>query len=211
MKSLLMILNPRRIPDCMTAIEALDIDKCWFSAMTEVDLIPHLNQMIQDTNYDRYLIVSDDCIPTQSALDKVLWLHDTYDTVSTGYCNLDATSLYVNLTRNVLPEPPPQVESYDLLLQGEVDKESDPFHTTFSGFVFTCMRRAEWLQYPMMVSEAGAQTDYTLSYRLQQSGIKIITHKDTFVYHVKETWNTHDKAREKRMMIGELEPSIYWS
>ena len=212
MRSCLMVLNPRRIPRCMTAIEALKIDKCWFSAMTEIGVVPRFSEVMEESDYDRYIIISDDATPTQAALDKVLSIHDKGHPVVTGYSNLDATSPFVNLSNKTLHAPPPTVGAYDLMLQSEVDIYGDDLiPTKFAGFSLTCMSRDLWLRFPYQVTDAGAQTDYALSWRLQEAGIPIVSHKDTFVYHVKEVWNVGDKAHEKRSMVGELEPSVYWT
>lgn len=207
--SLLLVLNPRHIPPVMRAIEALPIEKCWLSYMSEVHAADHANAIIRHTEYDRYLVLSDDAIPTPLALQHVLDLHDAGHPVTTGYCNLDAVLPYVNLCRNELT--PPREKSYDFLTQADVDAQDGAIPTTFAGFSLTCMSRDMWLHYPMAATTSGGQMDYQLSWQVQCDGIPIVTHRDARVQHVKERWNERDSAPEKALLVNSLPPSIRWS
>lgn len=209
--SLLFVLNPRRIPACMNAIEALEVEKCWLSCMTEVHAAEHANVMVRHTDYARYLVLSDDATPNPVALAKVLELHDQGHPVVTGYSNVDAVHSWVNLARNELPPPPPGVNSYDLLTQADVDITGDVFETTFAGFSLTCMSRDLWLKYPMQATTSQGQMDYQLSWRLQADGVPIVTHRDARIHHLKETWNERDAAPEKALLVGSLPPAVRFS
>ena len=122
MRPLLFVMNPRRIPECIQAIEDLDVDRCWLTGMTEAHLAPYLNEVVAETSYDVYLIVSDDCVPTQDALDAVLALLEQGWPVATGYCNLDEGEYahVVNLTKSPLVGFPPNERSYDSFTLAEV-------------------------------------------------------------------------------------------
>lgn len=210
----LMVLNPRRIPSCIAAIEALDIPTCWLSYMSELHVADAFNLIVECTSFARYVLLSDDAEPTPQALEKVLELHDenARTACTTAYCNLDSHLPHVNLTRNPLPPPPPQVSSYDLLTQADVDAFGDyPFTSTFAGFSLTCLSRTDWLRFPLAVTSLGGQMDYSLSYRLQQAGVVIVTHRDARVHHVKERWNAGDMAPEKRLLVGQRPPEIRWT
>lgn len=212
MSEALLVLNPRDIPECMAALKSLTIDTCWFSYMTEAHLAPHLNAMIAQTNYDRYVVVSDDTSPTHAALDKVLEIHSAVGCCVTGYSNLDSTNRHVNLSRKPLHAPPPTIEAYDFLTPEDVNAYGDHvLPSAFAGFSLTCMSRFEWLKYAYEVSAFGAQTDYMLSWRLQGAGVPIVSHRDAYVKHVKETWNTADRAKEKLLLVGALPPAINWT
>lgn len=211
MSDALVILNPRRIPDVIRAVEALEIEKCWLSNMTEIHAAEHFNALVRHTDYARYLILSDDAIPSPLALRRVLELHDDGHAVATGYCNLDSEMPEVNLARNELPPPPPGVNSYDLMTQREVDDTDGVIQTTFAGFSLTCMTREMWLRYPMAATTSGGQMDYSLSYRLQQDGHAIVSHRDARLVHLKERWNQRDSAIEKQLLVGVLPPEIRWS
>ena len=52
MKPLLMVMNPRTIPQCMQAIESLDIDKVWLKNWTERELVEVIKSVIQESDHD---------------------------------------------------------------------------------------------------------------------------------------------------------------
>lgn len=214
MNTALMILNPRRIPDCIAALEALPVAKCWISFMPEVDAAEAINEAIAFTPaFDRYVVISDDTVPTPEALAAVLELHDTHpDHCVTGYCQLADDTPLTNLTTNVLPPPPPQIASYAFMTQDEVDRYgTNTIVTTFAGLAFTCMSRELWLEYPLKVSSYGGQMDYVLSYNLAQAGVEIVSRGDTYVKHVKERWNQFDEAPEKQLLIGKHPVAVTWT
>jgi uncharacterized short protein YbdD (DUF466 family) len=218
MRTALMVLNPRDIPYCMTALRALDVPTCWVSYVPEVEAARLVNEMITVTNYDRYVVISDDCEPTQEALDKVLALHDEHpDKCVTGYSNFDKYLPYVNLCWNKLPPPPPHMDSYRFLTRETVDgliaEEPDkPLSTTFAGLSFTCMTRDLWLTYPLKVSVWGGQMDYILSWTLAQRGVPIIAAPDAFVYHHKDRFGVYpDASPEKQLLVGVREPGVTWT
>ena len=211
MTEALLILNPREIPDCITALRALPIPKLWISYMGERRAATEINHAVNDTTYDRYVIVSDDTTPTPEALAAVLDAQSLNGTVATGYCNLDAHLPYVNLTRNTLPKPPPGVYSYKFLTRDEVDQGPVIQPTTFAGLALTCVSRDLLLKHPMTVSTNGGQMDYMLSYSLQQARVPIITPRAGFIHHVKELWNSLDQAPEKRLLVGHHPPSVTWT
>lgn len=219
MSEALIVLNPREIPECMDAIRALRIPRCFVSYMSEPLVATQVNRVIAESDYDRYVIVSDDTAPTQEALDMVLEQHDQdTDVCVTGYCNLDSHLPFVNLCVNQLPPPPPRVESYVMLTRDEVEKPSrwssgvrgDFVVSTFAGLALTCMSRDMWLRFPLHPTAYGGQIDYQLSWELAQDGHEIVAPIGAFVHHVKETWNVGDKAPEKQLLVGEREPAVTW-
>jgi hypothetical protein len=226
MSAALFVLNPRHIPACIEAIEALDIPTCWISYMDEERAANAINEQIRLHSFDSYVILSDDCIPTQEALDKVLDVASGYhyldgatlhkDAVVTGYCNLDE-GMYldvVNLTVNTLPPPPSQQNSYHLMTRKQVESGPDNrvIPTTFAGLSLTCASREIWLKHPLQVDPiTKGQMDYDLCYRLAQSGIPIYAAKGAYVHHVKERWCFMDQNPEKRLLIGEKQPQVRWT
>ena len=69
MKPLLMIMNPRKIPVCMEALESLEIDKVWLKHYSERELVQVIADVIASTDHDVIGLLSDDTIPDQKALD----------------------------------------------------------------------------------------------------------------------------------------------
>lgn len=215
MSAALLVLNPRHIPQCIEAIKALDIDTCWLTNMSEPQAAAAANEQITATNYARYLVLSDDTVPTQQALDAVLALADEGHPVVTGYCNLDESDHgdMVNLTTNALRPPPvPDSSYYHLMTRAQAEGYADVIPTTFAGLALTLMPRDLWLAHPLTPCPAsGGQMDYMLSYRLGRAGIPIVAPVGAYVHHVKERWNFPDRNPEKRLLVGIEPPSVRWS
>jgi hypothetical protein len=209
----LLVLNPRHIPECIEAIQSLGIPTCWLSYMTERQAAEAANQQIADTDYDRYLVLSDDTVPTRQALDRVLATADQGHPVVTGYCNLDEADNrhLVNLCTDPLPPPPPDPESYSMMSRAVVDRKRKPFRTTFAGLALTLLTRDMWTRYPLEISPNGGQVDYMLSYNLAQAGVPIVATPKAFVRHVKEHWNLNDEHPDKQLLVGQRPGAIIWT
>jgi hypothetical protein len=108
-KEILMILQPRAIPEAIDSLNKLDIEKVWFRGYTEMELEIVLNDFIKDTDYDYYWIIADDVIVDNKPLE-VLRPKLYEGEVVTGYCNLYQGSDYVNLRLMKLPTLLPKEE-----------------------------------------------------------------------------------------------------
>lgn len=207
----IVVLNPRRIGAVINALEALDAVKCWVSNYTEPEACEVINRVIAESSHEQYVVISDDCVPTSFALDKVLELSRDH-ACATGYCNLDIGSDLVNLTLNELPPPPPRVGSYEFLTQAQVNEYGDDvIPTTFAGLALTCMTREMWLRYPLAPTKAGGQIDYDLSYRLAADGHGIVSHRAARCLHLKEEWNKPDRNPEMQLLVGVEPACVGWS
>jgi len=207
-RDLLIVLNPRQIDECVDAIRALNIDQAWLTGYTEhelEDVIEAVIDHIDHAHYEHVLILPDDTIPTQAALDAILDLLRAGHPVVTGYCNLDerADEDRVNLTRTPLTEPR-TVASYDFWTQAEIDAWAlDVIPTYFAGFALTGMSRELWQRFPFRAyGNPGCSSDYHLSLRLHNARVPIVAPKAGRIHHVKETWNTRDREARKGLLIG---------
>lgn len=214
MSTAVMVLNPRDIPYCMTALRSLGYPTCWASYMPEPEAAQHVNNQIALTNYDRYTIISDDAEPTREALDLVLGLHDEYpEHCVTGYCNFDKVLPYVNLCWNKLKPPPPQMDSYRFMKRVEVEAlPAKTVQTSFTGLSFTTMTRDLWLQFPLHCTSYGGQMDYQLSYELQTAKVPVIAHRDAFILHHKDKFGVYpDASPEKQLLIDVRPRAVTWT
>jgi hypothetical protein len=210
----LIILNPRDIPYCMDALRALKIPKLWLSYMPEPQAALVANKQIERTTFDRYVVISDDCEPTQDALDRVLIAHDVRPRYAvTGYSNFDGHLPFVNLCTEPLLPPPPTLSSYGrFMTRPQADANLFPFVTTFAGLSFTCMSRDLWLRFPLHCTELGGQMDYQLSWELRQAQIPIVAAPGAFVLHHKDRFGVYpDSAPEKQLLVGVREPALSWT
>lgn len=203
MSDLLIILNPRRIAECLLTLRALDIDQAWCTGYTEHQLQRVIRDLVTQHVYDHYIVVPDDVIPTQPALNAVQAALAAGHPVVTGYCNLDTSGDdRVNITRSPLTEPR-TMASYDFYTQAQVDKYTTPLVPThFAGFALTGMSRELWQRYPFRAyGDPGCSSDFHLSRRLADARVPIVAPKAARVHHVKDVVNHLDADPRKRLML----------
>ena len=228
-KEVLMILQPRAIPEAIESLNRLDIDKVWFRGYTEKELEVHLNDFIEYTEYEYYWIIADDVIVNEKPMDLLRPLLHEGKVVS-GYCQLSQTSSKVNLAKdklslnnNFIPHPTlpkrevedwmdlrmwnhPYIEEYMTLEQ--VQKQNDYFKTYFTGWSFTGASKEVWLKYPYRTGIKGGGTDaqFVLRY-VGRDGGEIWTHPEAFHVHLKEN---HQNTLERDWLVGVQEPIIHF-
>jgi hypothetical protein len=210
MKPLLMVMNPRTIPQCMEALEALQIDKVWLKNWTERELIAVIADVVENTDHDVIGLVSDDTTPPQSTLDLIL---DAFEpsAVYTGYCNMDEKTENVNLSSApLIIQDQAGYDCYTFPTRDEVENAGGLFRSWFAGFAMTFMSRDMWLQFPFdCVGDPGYQSDYRLSVRLQQAGVPIFAPMGAFMHHWRRGESTgHLPGGE--LVVGEGRGSVVW-
>ena len=186
MKPLLIIMNPRRIPQCMTALEALKIDKVWLKNWTERQLVDVIADVVASTDHDVIGLVSDDTIPKQRALDAVLRSFEP-SAVYTGFCNMEENTPEVNLSASpLIVKDIASVDCYDFPTRKEVELSGGLYRSWFTGFAFTFMSREMWQRFPFdCIGDPGYQSDYRLSVRLQEAGVPIWAAPGGFIKHLR--------------------------
>jgi len=207
LSDLLIVLNPRRIAECLTAIDALDIDKLWVSRYSEKAIETWWPSILEAADgYDRLLMISDDTFPRQQALDAVTSLLDDGHPVVTGYSNLSAADWRANISIAPLAYPP-SPDAYTHPPIGYVLSYPEPAVPTYvTGLTLCGMTRHMWETYPFEVwgkNPAGCCSDYMLSWRLQEDGVAIVAAREAFIFHLKDVWGIMDVGPRKRLLIGE--------
>lgn len=201
--SLLIVLNPRTIPACMTQFRWAPLDVAYIRGMGEADAIRATSQLIERGGYDRYLIVADDVIVTDTAIRAVVRASRMNPThIVTGYCNLDTSSSYVNLTRRPLIGDSPDPAAYDFYCRDELPTNGT-IRSGFAGLALTTITRHTAAQLlPLGWYGTGWASDFHLSKRCERLGVPIIAPTGGFVWHVKERWNEPDKDPAKQLRLG---------
>lgn len=207
MRDLLLILNPRRIEECLQAFRKLPIDRLWVRGMTEYEIQLAWPDILETAaDYQRVIAQSDDGIVRPHALAEVIRLLDAGHPVVTGYSNLSAEDFRVNLTKKP-PHPVPAEDSYDLYHLKEVMEYPTPeVPTYFAGMCLTGMSHAFWQRFPFLTywnEHPGSASDLMLSTRLNEAGIPIVAAREAFVWHVKERWNLADREERKQLYLHE--------
>ncbi len=212
MKPLLLVLNPRRIPECVNAISSLPIDKAWLSNYTEYELKDVIPDVLASTDHDLVGVLSDDTVPTPYALEAVLDA-TANSMVTTGWCRLDDTSPYVNLSTEPLATSTPTSSAYHFpTIDYVLDHDEPTLRTYFAGHCLTFMSRELWDEFPWDChgGPPGYASDLSLSYRLGQAGIPITAARDGEVRHVKARWNYIDDTPGRELLIGKEPSSVRW-
>jgi hypothetical protein len=210
--TLLLIMNPRSIPECIDAIRDLrGIDKAWLSYYTELELEQIIPTLIDQLDYRRISIISDDTTPTQAALDEVLELHDALDepdnASACGWVNIDASCGLSTFHPQPLRGTGPSRDTYRFATLDDAHKISNVQRTYFHAMTFHTMTRELWQRYPFATYN-GCASDLHQCVRLQADNVPIYTTRNAYVAHVKEIRDQLDTAHHKRLLIGERAPRI---
>jgi hypothetical protein len=224
MRNALMVMNARDITRCLDSYRKLSIDKVYFRGYTEKQLEGPINRFVHETDYDNYVIISDDQVIEQDTLDLVC-RNIREDRVVTGYCVLPGG--FVNLCYAPLKDPRPKKSSYSWMKVEDVETfPGDLAPTTFAGFFLTTMSRQMWLDFPFRAygpvprqmqslsrhlpqygkvgeSLRGYASDYNLCYRLGKKGVKIYAVKGALVEHLGGvSW-----GKRLPLIVGKVKPS----
>lgn len=204
---ILAIMNPRQIPECMQSLKALEVRKAWLQNYTEWELQEVIASIVRDEaiHFSHLVLVADDCIVTQSALDAVL-AHAEEHPVVTGYCRLDWSHPLVNITRRPISGDAPSAGAYDFYSLDEVQAYPEELVPTgFVGFALTCMSREMWTRFPFGVFGAASQSwssDFHLSARLRDAEVPMVAVREGLVGHFKKQWNRIDDTPGRELLIG---------
>lgn len=201
------------MPECLLSLELIDAPKVWIKNYTELQLEAIIPWVIHESDYDNYVVVSDDVIASTDAFRAVCNGLSRFQVV-TGYCNLDLTSGFVSLTSAPPQEPYGQAETYVWRTFDQVPKE-EYIRTWHPSFAMTGMSREMWEEFPWkcfgFLGSAGWAADLSLSIRLHAAEIPIWAPRAAFMYHTKREWKEIDtKHAGRELLIGKEQPKVVW-
>ena len=205
-------MHARRIPECVASIEALDSDVAWMAGYTDAELGPVHQELVESTDYDAYLVVSDDCVVTQEAVDAVVALLAAGHPAATGWCKLDQHSPLANLSYARLVGDTPSLDAYRFYRAADVRRyKSEIVPTHFMGFSLTGMPRELWQRFPYRAFTAGRRagysSDFNLCVRLRDAGIPMVAAREGYVDHVKIRDRRH-RPRSHRVLVGRMDKQV---
>lgn len=115
MKPLLVIFNPRSIPEFYKAIEKINgISKLWIKYFPQDEAYIKAREFFLQSDYTHFMILPDDLIVTQEDVDAIVNSDESYDSIS-GWCNnngRDDTNIDTNISA-FLPPDPPRAATYE--------------------------------------------------------------------------------------------------
>jgi len=206
---LLCIMHPREIRDAVAAFRALDVRRAWMQGYTEWQLVDVVRSLVDDPAlpFTHLVMVADDVVVRQPALDAVLGLAREGRPVVTGWCRLDSTHPLVNITDGALVGDEPTPGAYRFRKFSDVVAHPSPvIETGFVGFALTCMPRDLWRRFPFGAfggPSSSWASDFHLSHRLRDAGVPMVAARDGGCEHLKERWLELDRDPRKRLLVGE--------
>lgn len=201
MRACLLVLNPRDIRESVESIlRVRGVAQAWFTSFNERAVSDEINSFIGSTDYDAYCVIPDDCVVSESSVKAVLAAFEAGSDPVTGWTTLDAESDFANVTIEPLIGDAPQAGAYEWWLAEDLERESEPLECHFMGFALTLMSRELWLRFPFdCYGSSGYASDFHLSRRLRDAGVKMTVAPAGRVAHLKERWNETDQDPAKRL------------
>lgn len=213
-----MMQHPREIPEVIASVHSVvNIPRVWFKAFVEREVLEAMNNFVAETSYSHYFVSSDDAIIYKKSFDACLkyCARDNLD-VFTGYCNMhiekppnvlsDVSNIQLNPLRLADPRGPSVYDYGEWTKLKEVFDKEGLFRQYLAGMALSCFSRETLLEFPLGVYSNGFAGDHNISYRLQQQGVKIWTHPDAFLLHLRRGWRPmHDSWK-----VGKIVPQIIY-
>jgi hypothetical protein len=97
MNPLLVIFNPRSIPEFYKAIERINgISKLWIKYFPQDEAYNKAREFFLQSDYTHFMILPDDLIVTQADVDAIVNHDESYDSIS-GWCNNPAVMIQISI------------------------------------------------------------------------------------------------------------------
>ena len=197
----LMIMQPRYIDEAINSLkENIDIPKVWFRAYTESQVVDQMNKYVRETYFSHYIVMGDDGVVSKEAADTILKYGEKvkYD-VFTGWMNMHlendgSFSKISTVCQGTFPSPinkrvGPGREGYPPWKTMEwVTSQEGFIQTAVANFAMSVARREMFLKFPLQTYPNNCSSDHHWSYRLQRAGIKVWTHPEAFIKHLRRGW-----------------------
>jgi len=197
----LMIMQPRHIYESINSLkENIDIPKVWFRAYTEPQVVVQMNKYVRETNFSHYIVMGDDGVVSKEAADAILKYGEKvkYD-VFTGWMNmhLEEDGSFSKISTVCQGSFPPLTnkavgpgrEGYPPWKTVKwVESQEGFIQTAVANFAMSIARREMFLKFPLQTYPNSCSSDHHWSYRLQRAGIKVWTHPEAFIKHLRRGW-----------------------
>jgi len=215
----LMIMQPRQIDESLNSLKQnIDIPKVWFKAYTERQVMARMNEYIKETNFSHYIVMSDDGVVSKKAADTILKYGEMteYD-VFTGWMNMhiepDGKLSYIStvcqgrlpMVMDVLKGPVREEYPPWLPIEWVMD-QTGVIQTSIANFAMSIAPREVFLKHPLQTWDNGKSSDHFWSVLLEQDGLKVWTHPDAFIKHLRRGW----APWRHNWLVGKMEPQTIY-
>lgn len=214
-----MIMSVRNIQSITDCYNNLNCEKIWFKEFTEYELVTHINNFIQNSNFQYYFIVSDDVYIHYDKFEELKLQLKLYPIVSAWTVQRQNSTFTTILNPN----------NFDKLIFNKLDAHSptwpgwacmpnflpfaykthqiaalpDIIESAFTGWMFTGMHRKIWLEYPYNVfSETNANSDLNFSRKiLSDKKYKQRIIKSANAIHISNTTSHYNYSFNNKQII----------
>lgn len=225
----LMVMQAREIPEVLDALSKLErIDVAYFKGYTEKQLEKPINAFIESTNYEYYMLVSDDVVVNQNTIDLLkryaepniaigAWslfnyrLSNTATDIRLRKVILHHFIFPLGVTlRQIMPQPIQNVwfsiKIRTFCSVKDIQRqENEVFDAYWVGYTPYCLSRKLWLKYPFTVYHSRFKhipeeaSDIVLNERLHRDHIPIRCVKSAYSVHL---------ATKENWIVGKVKPSV---
>ena len=215
MNPLLVIFNPRNIPEFYKAIEKIHrVSKLWIRYFPQNEAYNKARAFFLKSDYTHLMILPDDLLVTQADVDAILNHDESYDSIS-GWCNnngRDDTNIDTNISA-FLPPDPPRTATYDgyrwfkiSQFESMVSKEENSgaiIPVLHQGFALSRLSRNLIEKVPFR-TDAGCCVDSCLSLDLMKFKVGITQYVDIRIRM------KHLKIPRSELLVGKEKASIFF-
>lgn len=181
--TVLIILSVRNIQSIIDNYNSLNCEKIWFKGFTEYELVTHINNFIQNSNFDHYFITSDDLYLHYDKFEQLKfqlqfypiisgWTVQRQNTTNTTIINpINFDKLIFNKLDNIISSQLYWTFAPNFLQFAykthQIAALPNIIESAFTGWAFTGMHRKIWIEYPYNVfSTNNASSDLNFSQRI---------------------------------------------
>ena len=217
-------MSVRNIQSIIDCYNNLNCEKIWFKEFTEYELVTHINNFIQNSNFQYYFIVSDDVYIHYDKFEELKLQLKLYPIVSAWTVQRQDSTFTTILNPNNFDKlifnkletyshpnlPFMATASWPNFLQfayktHQIAALPDIIESAFTGWVFTGMHRKIWIEYPYNVfSETNSNSDLNFSRKiLSDKKYKQRIIKSANAIHISNTtshYNVHYYFNNKQII-----------
>lgn len=195
MKPIIAVMNARKMPDVIAALDSIKVDIAWMKGFWEVELNNVMRSVVERAEWEDYThlaLLSDDIVLQADSMHKVFDLIERGHPAVTAYCDMFRGSPDVNITKKPFDNTTEPLTRYYLYTRDEADNyESDVIPTWFMGWGFSMMSIEMWKRFPFIAlsdnpsRDKGWASDWHSSVRLHKASIPMVAPRGAFVQHLK--------------------------
>lgn len=173
--TVLMVMSVRNYRQVFESYDKLDCEKVYFKGFHEDELVTHINNFIEKSNFENYFLTSDDCMISKEKFD-LLKYYLNFNPIVSGWGiwgQHSETTTIISEEKINNYNPLFSKHSHSFLIDNsyktyEIDRLPKFINSGFTGWFFTGAKKNIWLEYPFQTYTyyTGWRSDFNFSYRI---------------------------------------------